>query len=167
MTSLFMDNEATLSECRRFRYSLRRTWDRERPRLGWIMLNPSTADETEDDPTIRRCIGFADRWGFGGIEVCNVFPIRSTDPSILNDFDVRNDHQHENRDAIRSLVVRCHSVMFAWGSNKHATLTASRHVVLCRIHRAWCLDRTKEGHPKHPLYVRGDQWPLIYHEVRE
>jgi hypothetical protein len=74
---------AELSACRTYRYRLWRQWDADLAPVVWVMLNPSTADESADDPTIRKCIGFAQRWGYGGIEVVNLYAYRSPDPRQL------------------------------------------------------------------------------------
>ena len=76
-------NAAAFSPDRRYRYTLRRQWDDALPYCLFVMLNPSTADATQDDPTIRRCIGFTKAWGFGGLLVGNLFALRSTDPAAL------------------------------------------------------------------------------------
>jgi hypothetical protein len=80
-----INHSATLSECGLYRFTLERSWasDLKKPWLGWIMLNPSTADASVDDPTIRRCMGFATDWGFGGIAVRNLFNLRTKDPLDL------------------------------------------------------------------------------------
>src|SRR3954467_13679199 len=74
---------ANFSPCRTWRYELGRRWDYSRPLAMFIGLNPSTADEIEDDPTIRRCVGFAKSWGAGGLLMANIFGLRSTDPNVL------------------------------------------------------------------------------------
>jgi len=74
---------AVLSDCGTYRYSLTRRWS-PGPLLGWVMLNPSRADALVDDPTIRRCVGFARRWGFAGIVVRNLYALRATDPRELS-----------------------------------------------------------------------------------
>lgn len=78
-----MIKSAIISECGKYRYSLSRIWDENKANVLFIMLNPSTADGDVDDPTIRRCIGFAKSWGYGGIYVGNLFAYRATDPKEL------------------------------------------------------------------------------------
>lgn len=76
-------NTCTFSPCRTYRYSLVHEWDRDLPRVAFIMLNPSTADENALDPTLRRCLGFARSWGYGSFEIGNVFAFRATDPKAM------------------------------------------------------------------------------------
>lgn len=78
-----MIKDAILSEDRKYRYILSRTWDETKPTVLFIGLNPSTADENEDDPTIRRCIIFAKSWGYGGLIMANLFAFRTTNPQGL------------------------------------------------------------------------------------
>ena len=78
-----MLRSAAFSPCRRYRYCLSRVWNPKLPSVMFVGLNPSTADEQEDDPTVRRCIGFARNWNFGGLILVNLFAYRSTDPADL------------------------------------------------------------------------------------
>ena len=78
-----MKTDAKLSECRKYRYALWRTWDETKPHVMIIGLNPSTADETKDDPTITRCINFAKSWGYGGVCMANLFAYRATEPTVM------------------------------------------------------------------------------------
>jgi hypothetical protein len=78
-----MIKDAVLSECRTYRYALWRIWDQTVPYAMFIGLNPSTADESNDDPTLTRCMGFAKSWGYGGVCMANLFALRSTDPTAL------------------------------------------------------------------------------------
>ena len=128
------------------------------------MLNPSTADATVDDPTIRRCRGFARAWDCNGIVVANLYALRATDPAELwrhpepvgplNDF-------HLQRLALEHETVVC-----AWGANARRERVAQvRALFTGPHHRLMCLGVTKDGSPRHPLYVRADQplieWPAI------
>ena len=122
------------------------------------MLNPSTADALEDDPTIRRCIGFARDWGFGGIEVVNLFAMRATDPREL---DRANDPVgQDNGRYLHRALLRSTLIVLAWGA--HGSLrdraAATRRVVSRR--RPRCLGLTRSGEPRHPLYLRRDA-PLV------
>lgn len=149
---------ATFSPCRTYRYELFRRWSLGLPLLDIRMLNPSTADEYENDPTIRRCIDFARRWKFGGIRVTNQFALRSTDPAALlphPDPIGPNNLDYLRRESALTLV--------AWGA----------HPAVQRLAPAdgWpipgnavCLGVTADGSPRHPLYVRADTepqpWPI-------
>lgn len=152
-----MLTDATFSPCRKYRYTLSRTWDAESPPLVFIGLNPSTADETEDDPTIRRCIGFAKRDGFGGIIMLNLFAFRSTDPAGLKGVD--DPVGPWNNDRI-SRACKDRAVIAAWGV--HGVLNRrDRDVrILLAGSDLRCLGRTKDGHPRHPLYLRSDS-PMV------
>lgn len=151
---------AVISPCGLYRYQLWRTWGRADHLLTFIMLNPSTADADQDDPTIRRCIGFAKRDGFGGIRVLNLYALRSTDPKALprhaNPKGPANDeHLIWAFTGARLLHL---PVIAAWGADKLAqprgrtvATLAARHSVALQ-----CLGKTKDGCPKHPLYLPGD-----------
>ena len=158
-----MKRDAVLSECESYRYRLGRTWDEDGRQLVVIGLNPSTADALEDDPTIRRCCGFAKSWGYGGIQMLNLFAWRSTKPQALR--AVVDPVGPENLAWIR-ISVRRHGgpLLVAWGA--HGELLGKRPVreVLDAVHPEplWCLGTTKAGHPRHPLYVRGDMQPRAW-----
>lgn len=154
-----IERGAELSPCGRYRYRLWRRWGEGAP-LVWCMLNPSTADALEDDPTIRRCMGFARRDGHGGIEVANLFALRATDPSALAAAD---DPVGPLNNAILLGTARAAgTVVAAWGA--HAAARERQHVALAYFvavgARVLCLGATRGGEPRHPLYVRGDQ-PLV------
>lgn len=158
---------AELSTDGLYRYSLTRGWDMDRPRpwVTFVMLNPSTADALVDDPTIRRCMRFARDWGFGGVEVVNLFAYRATDPSDLHDAagagidPVGPDNYQALNDALMRRTV------VAWGAHPMASHRVDDLLLRCdgiNLLRAtpqplWCLGTTKSGAPRHPLYVRADQ----------
>ena len=147
----FMDLTADISECGLYRYLLTRTWDETLPVCLFIMLNPSTADADVDDPTIRRCMGFARSWRYGGVRVVNLYALRTTDPKGLWEVDDpvgwRNETMIEKEAAHAGLVV-C-----AWGTKG----LARAQVVVNLLHRIGVaptvLRLTKGGHPAHPLYL--------------
>ena len=157
-----LQKDAEISLCGQYRYSLRRVWSPDVMRALFIMLNPSTADAEVDDPTVRRCIGFARRWGLGGIEVRNLFAYRSAEPSAL--FDVHDPVGPGNTsfptDGVRLIVA-------AWGAaGSHPVVRARARDVLRMLSGrdcgVFCLGLTRAGHPKHPLYVRGDTMQQVF-----
>lgn len=145
---------ADISPCGRYRYQLGRRWG-EGPPLGFVMLNPSTADGLVDDPTIRRCIGFARRDGYAGIIVTNLFAWRATDPRELR--AVADPVGPECNKYIKAMP---EDVVIAWGATRPRPDTASRIISTCSLlygRRIYHLGRTKDGSCRHPLYVRADQ----------
>jgi len=153
-------SRAGFSPCRRYRYSLVRVWDASKPRVAFCMLNPSTADERKNDPTVRRCVGFALDRGFGSLEVVNIFSLRSTDPKALA---ASEEPVGASTDAaIRRAARRCDVFVCAWGAHGRLGERGLRvrrmlRRVVERPEKLVTLGETGEGHPKHPLYVRGDQ----------
>jgi hypothetical protein len=144
----YVSSSARFSHCGSYRYQLVRQWGNLNT-VMFIGLNPSTADEKEDDPTIRRCVGFANEWGYGRLFMANVFAYRSTDPKILKSCDDPvgefNDYWLGEMAKFSGLVVAC------WGV--HATLHDRDKQVKKAIPNMKCFGLTKEGHPKHPLYL--------------
>lgn len=144
---------ALLSACRRYRYRLWRTWDSSKPVMVWVMLNPSTADAYEDDATIRRCVGFAKLWGFGGIVVVNLFALISTDPKGL--LEGGNPvGRPENVEHLYAVVdPKPDLIVAAWGNNvpKNFWDHEQSVVSMLRGRGAKCLGFTQSGKPRHPL----------------
>ena len=150
---------ATFSPCNLYRYSLTRKWSNG-ALLTFVMLNPSTADHEIDDPTIRRCIAFAKRESCGAVNVVNLFGLRATDPRELA--KASDPHGPGNFDALQETLRESKghgSVICAWGANKSARPAAFNFIGLCGVVgiRVWCLGKTSDGSPRHPLYVKGDQ----------
>ena len=146
-----MIKSARISQCERYRYTLDRVWDDQYPRVTWVMLNPSTADASVDDPTIRKCIGFSQRWDYGAIRVLNLFAWRATKPrDLLSASDpVGPDNNVSANDEL---------VVVAWGGSfpKKLTQLVERRVAQLRrqANGEWvCLGLTKTGHPRHPLML--------------
>lgn len=141
---------ATISADGRYRYSLGREWGKG-PRAVFVMLNPSTADAEEDDTTIRKCIGFAERWGFASIHVVNLFAWRATHPRVLR--LIADPVGPLNDIAILAAVKDPPAtVVAAWGRNGmyHPTRVAEVERLL-GSRDVRCLDVTKDGEPLHPL----------------
>lgn len=153
---------ATIDPSNRYRYALQREWDPDAPRVAFVMLNPSTADATQDDPTIRRCIGFARSWGYGALEVVNLFAYRTTDPEALR--RVPDPVGPENDRYILRARHRARETLVAWG-NRGVLLGRDRAVLRLLLRgkgAVRCLGLTQAGHPRHPLYVRGDTIPVPF-----
>lgn len=142
---------ADLSECGTYRYRLWRIWDPALARICWIMLNPSTADALLDDATVRRCVGFSRAWGYGSLEVVNLFALRSTDPRALRSHP--DPVGPENDLAIESAVRRSLRVVAAWGN--HGWIGGRDEIVRDRLRRLgvdpYHLGLTKQGRPRHPV----------------
>lgn len=148
-----MQRWARVSACGQFRYTLGRRWDAAKPALLFVMLNPSTADADNDDPTIRRCIGFAKAEGFGAIEVVNLFAFRATKPADLRKAGYpvgpANDH------AILDALSRCSAACLAWGANAAGLVRPKEVVSMLRYagRPLRCLGLTGGGEPSHPLML--------------
>lgn len=165
----WVSSRAKLSDCGRYRYWLERVWDEEAASVVFVMLNPSTADHEHDDPTIRRCMAFADQAGFGAIEVVNLFALRATDPNELRD---AVDPVGPENDDYLSTVCSARSVCFAWGTPKRQLVRTRIASVLGLLNgdgeqagRWWCLGACADGSPAHPLYrpsyVSFQPWPVV------
>ena len=145
--------DAIVSPCGSYRYLLQRSWDVKLEAVCFVMLNPSTADASVDDPTIRRCLGFAQRLGFGQLEVVNLFALRATDPEKL-----RKHHDPvgpENDEQIVAATYVCNLTICAWGSNGGYKDRDKTVLKLLRDNgiKPHALRANKDGHPAHPLYL--------------
>ena len=145
------------------RYLLWRTWDLDRPRLLWVLLNPSTADERADDPTVRRCAGFSRAWGYGGLELVNLFALRAADPRELQ--RATDPVGRETDRYIAAAATRAVGIIAAWGErgryqqrDRAVCALLTRHAV--DVPR--CLGTTRSGCPRHPLYVARSTSPVPY-----
>ena len=151
-----------------YRYTLRREWAFGEGCVCWVMLNPSTADDTLDDPTIRRVVRFSQDNGFQRLIVVNLFAARSTRPVHLT--EMTDPVGPENRDTLAAALAESTAVVFAWGSwygaNAHRVVTPPKPTLYAMRagHTPLCLGTTADGSPRHPLYVRADQ-PLIPFEL--
>lgn len=162
---------AVFSDDRVYRYTLDIVWDEDRPLCQFIGLNPSTADEIMDDPTVRRCKGFARREGCGGIVMTNIFAFRSTDPQPMKKHPapigeitgcgIPDPMMEFNDWHILKTADRCRVVIAAWGAHG-SHLNRGKHVADLLYSRTAlkCLGKTGAGHPKHPLYLAANT-PLI------
>ena len=152
-----MNSTATLSHCRTYRYSLTREWG-DGFSVLFICLNPSTADETLDDPTIRRCISFAREWGGGRLHMANLFAFRATDPR-----DMKNASDPIGPENDKHLLALAHDsalTIAAWGV--HGTFGGRHNAVRRILPRLHYLRLTKDGHPGHPLYLPKTLKPVAW-----
>lgn len=140
---------AQFNEDRTKRYLLWRIWDDEKPLLMMVCLNPSTANEVENDNTVTRCINFAKSHSYGGLYLGNLFPIRSTDPSLLYDLaDPRDDCNDKILIETRMMVDFC---IIAWGN--HGLINGHGKKMAELLAPVKCFRITKQGMPQHPLYL--------------
>lgn len=166
-----------ISDCGLYRWSLRRSWSRHNT-LGFdepcnngvccfVMLNPSTADGLQDDPTIRRCIGFAQAWGYSSLSVRNLFPFRATNPKeLLKNPDIVTGGERGESELLAAMTADI--VVAAWGANVPFNRDNYAMKLFDRfpakpIH---CLELTKLGKPRHPLYVTADKTPIVFRGPR-
>lgn len=163
-------NSAAISECGRYRYALSRAWG-EGPRALFIMLNPSTADSSEDDPTLLACVDFSKRWGFAGVDLVNLFAWRSSEPMDL--LTARDPVGPWNDVTLNAALgdKRIGRVVAAWGTSSKKALRdrieARAFAVRTIIRRGpardvRCLGTTKDGKPRHPLYIARELAPAPY-----
>ncbi len=150
---------AILSPCGLYRYKLSREWANG-PKLAFIMLNPSTADAKLDDPTIRRCIGFAHNARYGGIMIGNLFAWRATDAAELSKTSAPIGP--DNDATLTEIIASTPVIVCAWG-NGGAFLARDKRI-LKMIQDAGkvphCLRMTKLGQPSHPLYLSASLRPI-------
>ncbi len=159
---------ATFSPCRKYRYTLWRKWDDDWQTnfCMFIGLNPSTADEVQDDPTIRRCIGFAKNWGYSALCMTNIFAYRATDPKDMKSAEdpigVDNDHY------LIECATKARCVIAAWG-NHGVFKNRSNQVssMISMISPLLCLRVTASGMPSHPLYLPQTLEPIPFFNKEE
>lgn len=148
---------ATLSPCRLYRYDLWRRWS-DASYCLFIGLNPSTADETTDDPTIRKCVAYAKEWRYGALCMVNLFAFRATQPKDM--LAARDPVGPDNDLTLAALSKRAGIVVAAWG-NDGGHLGRDKQVVTMIPH-LYCLKLNKDGSPSHPLYLRKDATPFPF-----
>jgi len=139
---------ALFSEDRKYRHMLMRMWDFDKPKVAFIGLNPSTANETETDPTITNAIKIAHNNDYGGLYMLNLFSLISSNPKAL-------DNHHEVFGYVFDEYVKeCKDVVFAWGNFKQAR--QRDFIFINRYPQALCIVHNKNGSPKHPLYCKSN-----------
>lgn len=186
-----MQRKTIFSEDRKYRYTLWREWWKQNPPrpmcrdcadhdgvcpsdgsrcnpsdyVMFIGLNPSTADETQDDPTIRRCIGFAKAWGYGALCMTNLFAFRATDPKVMKAQPMPLVCEFvENSNRIIDVAKDAGLIVCAWGAHGNFQNRANETVSFLRIYKIKLhhLGLNRDGTPKHPLYLRKDLKPIPF-----
>jgi len=156
-----IESSAIFSDDRVYRYVLTRSWDTGKPKCMFIGLNPSTADEIDNDPTVRRCINFARDLDYGTLVMMNIFGLRSTDPKVL--YHSIDPVGPDNDYWLRTKKDEVNMVIAAWGN--HGRLNQRSVHVITMIHEFHVLGITKLLEPKHPLYLRQDLYPIPYKQA--
>ncbi len=148
-----MQKSAKLSDDKKYRYSLTREWDKGASVL-FIMLNPSTADADVDDPTIRKCIKYAKKWGFGSLYVGNLYAFRATKPKDVLSLSLQEATGDLNDQHLQYMINKCSKIVVAWGA--HGMMGTFQVRRLIENKKKWCLHINQHGSPKHPLYCKDD-----------
>jgi len=156
-----MDKSAYISKDGLYRYCLTRIWDREKPFVCFIGLNPSTADAENDDQTMRKEINYADSWGYGGLYKANLFAFRTKEPKVMK--KAIDPIGPENDFWITAAVSLCDLVLFAWGNDGLFMDRGIQVVDMIKAERkVYCLTKTKLGQPGHTLYLKKDLKPIEF-----
>lgn len=153
---------ATYSDCERYRYALTRTWDAKGKKVAFVMLNPSTATEVQNDPTVERCERRARALGFGAFRVCNIFAWRDTDPRKMR--AAEEPVGKANDQAIINACDWADTVVAAWGTHgEHLARGPKVEKIMRSTGKTLThLGLSKAGHPKHPLYISYQTQPEIW-----
>ncbi|MBY0473759.1 MAG: DUF1643 domain-containing protein [Nitrosomonas sp.] len=147
------------SPCRTYRYTLWRNWIGGAGYAMFIGLNPSTADELQDDPTVRRCINFSKEWGFSALCMTNIFGYRATDPQVMK--AVSDPVGPENDEMLIDVAKNAGVIIAAWGTHgvHHRRAEKVKQILGDKL---MCLRLTKEGYPAHPLYLPKNLKPISF-----
>lgn len=161
-----MNQGAHFSEDRHYRYALWRIWNENKPPVMIIGLNPSRAHESKDDQTIRRVMRFAYDWGYGGVYMMNLFAWVTPYPEEL---DLAKDPLGDNDGWLERVAVDCQIVVFAWGAfgdgKGRQNIRDRVEAVKALFPGAYCIRKTKGGHPEHPSRLPGNLKPIPYFET--
>lgn len=161
-----VDSGANISRDEKHRFDLWRVWAARKPQYAFIMLNPSTADAATDDNTIAKCRRYTLSWGGGGFHVLNLFTLRSTDPRVLygNGDLNRPESDAIMRDVVAKILACDGKIVLGWGV--HGNLNHRDEEVLQILNsmgaEPQCFEMTAGGHPRHPLYCKGNVKPIPF-----
>ena len=169
--TLFQQSEAHFSACEKFRYWLRRDWDLTKAPISFLMLNPSTADEMVNDPTIERCQRRAITMGYGSMIIVNLFPFRMTDSKLLNTVDNLLGDAAQADGAILRAVELAEITVCGWGKHTLAAPRAQHIMTLIKQaglqntglqQKVMCLQLNADNSPQHPLYIGYAKHPVPF-----
>ena len=169
MSKLKFHSKAIISDCSKYRYELHREWDKDKKKVLFIMLNPSTADSYNNDLTTIRCMNFAKKWGYGGIMIGNIYPFRAKRPKDLKKWlNEGSDHAfwksgYDNRNHIHDMISKCSLVVCAWGCN-YLGMPDFLEIGEYPLRELHYLELCKDNiTPKHPLgNISKDAIPTSY-----
>lgn len=150
--------EAVISQCGKYRYALWRKWDDSRPEVLFIGLNPATADDKQDDNTMRRCMAYATSWGFGGMAVANLFAYRTTYPALLK--KAADPVSPENDNWLRRLSAQAGMTVAIWGN--HGSFLDRAERIKTELTGLYCLKVTSRGQPHHTRGLPNGLRPVPY-----
>lgn len=165
-----LDSGAELSADNVHRYSLWRTWDYNKPRIMFIGLNPSRANAVKTDPTITRCINFANQWNFGSLFFANLFSFRTPyvsgpipEKKLAEDEDwqllienLHRTHTDVTDEHLQKMISKSATIVCCWGSWKIPGFILRTKEVVGMIQKPYCFGTNTDGQPKHPLYLKSD-----------
>ena len=155
-----MLRSAKFDEEHKHRYYLSRIWDDSHSKILFIGLNPSKADDVEDDNTVRRLITFSQSWGFGGFYIVNLYSFIATEPEdMIRWYYMRTNKMQralfkQNMEYALRYARICSMTAFCWGAGIPNEEASTRYIRTFRD--AYCFGHTKDGHPKHPLFLAGN-----------
>jgi hypothetical protein len=157
-----MLKDAIIDESEKYRYVLERRWGTTSDNvINFVLLNPSTADASQDDPTVKACIQFAKNLGFNGLLITNLFAFRATDPIKMK--SCKYPHGSKNDRYIEDAAKKSKMIIVAWGNHgTHCDRDKEVIKLLSPIKNLFCLGITASGNPKHPLYIKRTFKPILF-----
>lgn len=168
LPGLGIESGAKFSPCRRYRYVLWRTWDPSKAVLVFLMLNPSTANEEDDDATTKKIMRIVANQGYGGIRIVNLFAVRHRNPEIL--LEMADPIGPDNDRTLREEIARGRTIVCAWGNGGTGKLRALVKLRAIKVMRLLmgaetrALSVTQDGEPGHPLFLSDESVPVVWPE---
>lgn len=157
-----MESNVSFDETKTYRYALERNWDETKGRVLFIMLNPSSADDMSEDRTSKRCLDFAKTLGYGSLEIVNLFAYIATDRKQLLAVEKEVAIGPENENYVIRALNRADMILAAWGENCKYHRRDKDIQALFGGYHIHCLGKTRQGFPRHPLYLSRDTQPIDY-----